>query len=191
MDGVLVSHAHVDHNGYLSFLRADIPIYSTAMTGFVTKAMQDSVPTDFERETVYAVPRDRRGGVIRSTNYRHNPAQQRPYRFYDHHRITEEASAFWGQTPGGRELAAVPSTPAGRVGELELRCFPVDHSIYGSSAFAVETSAGWVVYTGDVRLRGSAAAATRRFIDEVARLRPECCSAKALVSPTSPSRALP
>jgi len=26
VDGVLISHAHVDHNGYLSFLRSDIPI---------------------------------------------------------------------------------------------------------------------------------------------------------------------
>lgn len=172
VDGVLVSHAHVDHNGYLSFLRADIPIYSSAMTGFVAKAMQDSGQSDFERESVYATPREEKDGVLQTANYRGNPARQRPYHFYDFERLTEEARRFWGETPWSRDLAAVPAEQAGRIGELALRSFPVDHSIYGSAAFSVETSAGWVVYTGDVRFQGGTAAATRRFIEEVAKLRP-------------------
>jgi ribonuclease J len=53
-----------------------------------------------------------------------------------------------------------------------VRFFPVDHSVRGAGAWAVETSAGWVVYSGDLRWHGSAAEETKRFIDAVASLRP-------------------
>src|SRR4030042_6629617 len=42
VDGVLLSHAHLDHSGHISFLREDIPVYATSVTAFVIKAMQDS-----------------------------------------------------------------------------------------------------------------------------------------------------
>jgi ribonuclease J len=59
-----------------------------------------------------------------------------------------------------------------RVGNLEVRSFPVDHSIYGVSAFAVNTSRGWVVYTGDLRLHGKRGWLTRNFVQEAAKLKP-------------------
>jgi ribonuclease J len=37
---------------------------------------------------------------------------------------------------------------------------------------AVETSAGWIVYTGDLRLHGKTGHTTRAFVEEAARLKP-------------------
>jgi ribonuclease J len=59
-----------------------------------------------------------------------------------------------------------------KVGNLNVRCFAVDHSIYGATAFAVETSSGWVVYTGDLRLHGKTGYKTREFAQEAAKLQP-------------------
>jgi ribonuclease J len=42
VDGILLSHAHLDHSGYISFLKNSIPVYSTAVTAFIAKAIQDS-----------------------------------------------------------------------------------------------------------------------------------------------------
>ena len=56
VDGVLLSHAHLDHSGYISFLRADIPVYSTAMTAFIAKAMQDAGKADFDQQVCYFGP---------------------------------------------------------------------------------------------------------------------------------------
>src|SRR3990170_3718737 len=56
VDGVLVSHAHVDHTGYISFLREETPVYASAMTAFIAKAMQDSAMADFEKEVCYLSP---------------------------------------------------------------------------------------------------------------------------------------
>ncbi|MFC1930356.1 MBL fold metallo-hydrolase RNA specificity domain-containing protein, partial [Chloroflexota bacterium] len=50
--------------------------------------------------------------------------------------------------------------------------YPVDHSVCGASAYAVETEAGWVCYTGDLRLHGSTAFSTRAFAEQVASLKP-------------------
>ena len=35
IDGVLLSHAHLDHLGHISFLRDDFPVYTTAVTACV------------------------------------------------------------------------------------------------------------------------------------------------------------
>ncbi len=44
VDGVLLSHAHIDHSGYISFLDRTIPVYTGLTTAFIAKAIQDTVP---------------------------------------------------------------------------------------------------------------------------------------------------
>lgn len=179
VDGVLVSHAHVDHTGYISFLRQEVPIYASAMTSFITKAMQDSSMADFEKEVCYLSPREEKDGYLRvaKESYR-----QRPFCFADGAILTGGAQEFWDRSPKHilgetnlkrKRLKAAPAMPPfGLAGKLPVRFFPVDHSVYGAGAWAVETSAGWVVYSGDLRWHGAAAEDTKQFIDAVASLRP-------------------
>lgn len=162
INGVLLSHAHLDHSGYVSFLRPEIPIYTTAMTAFIAKAMQDSGKTDFEKEVSYYIPREEEKGA----------AKQRCFKVFDAQNLSLEALRFWQDTPGSRQLQTKPVEVADRVGSLTLRHFPVDHSIFGATAFAVETSSGWVVYTGDLRLRGRKGYLTEEFIEAAAQLKP-------------------
>jgi ribonuclease J len=56
---------------------------------------------------------------------------------------------------------------------FNLRCFPVDHSIPGACAWGIETSSGWVIYSGDLRLHGKRAELTHRFVEEAASLCPK------------------
>lgn len=181
VDGVLVSHAHVDHTGYISFLREDVPVYASVMTAFIAKAMQDSSMADFEKEVCYITRRAREhdGGYLKTQRESY---RQRPFCFADTAALRPEAEEFWTRSPNhipggdntrrkGLEPAPFATAPE-RVGELPVRFFPVDHSVRGAGAWAVETSAGWVVYSGDLRWHGSAAEETRRFIHEVASLRP-------------------
>jgi len=179
VDGVLVSHAHVDHTGYISFLREDVPIYASATTAFIAKAMQDSSMADFEKEVCYVTRRALDRGYLKPQRESY---RQRPFCFADTPDLSAEAQEFWTRSPnhilGGdnkrrKGLEAAPfTTDSARVGDLPVRFFPVDHSVHGAGAWAVETSAGWVVYSGDLRWHGSAAEETKRFIHEVASLRP-------------------
>jgi len=99
VDGVLLSHAHLDHSGYISFLRPEIPIYATAMTSFVAKAIQDSGKGDFEKEVCYAIPKEEREGVFQSADWKREAAQQRGFRVLDPETLTSDALAFWHLLP--------------------------------------------------------------------------------------------
>ena len=172
VDGVLLSHAHVDHTGSVSFLRPDIPLYTTALTALISKAIQDSGPSDMEREMAYAVPRESKDGVLQTK--RGAPLQQRPLRVLSGP-LSLEAERFWHESPQARRgMAATPVEAAGETigAGNALRWFPVDHSIYGAAAFAVETAAGWVAYTGDLRLHGLHGAQTQEAVAALAALKP-------------------
>ncbi len=172
IDGVLLSHSHIDHSGYISFLRQDIPVYATTMSAFIAKAMQDSGKGDFEKEVCYSIPKEEVDGAIQATFWQKCPAQQRPFRVLDSQGFAREASGFWQKTPSGRGLQAQELEAAPSVGGLPLKHFPVDHSIFGATAFAVETSSGWVVYTGDLRLHGRRGYLSERFVHSAAQLTP-------------------
>lgn len=172
VDGVLLSHAHVDHSGYISFLRADIPVYCTAMTAVIAKAMQDSGQSDFEKEVCYQTPREEDGdGVLKTTHYRAAAYRGRQFYTFDAS-VAAAVSEFWCRSCASRALDHKPLLAAGKVGRLAARAYPVDHSIYGAAACAVETERGWIVYTGDLRLHGKRGAATERFVRAAAELKP-------------------
>jgi len=174
--GVLLSHAHVDHTGYLSYLREDVPIYTGLTTAFIVKAMQDTKGGSTFQETCYITPGEEAGGILKASHYRKAPYQQRPFFALDREYILNRELDFWISCDGSRGLDPCPVRPClGReaeIGSLRALRWPVDHSIPGAGAFAVETTAGWIVYTGDLRLHGKNAAKTRAFMREAARLRP-------------------
>ena len=172
VDGVLLSHAHLDHIGAVSFLRLEVPLYATALTALISKAIQDSGRSGFEADTTYAAPRETKDGVLSSV--RGAPAQQRPLHVLDG-QLSLDGEEFWNELPQARRnMAPAPVEVASdTIGAgNKLHWFPVDHSIYGAAAFAVETAAGWVAYTGDIRLHGRHGDQTRRAVDALAELEP-------------------
>ncbi|MGE5559712.1 MAG: MBL fold metallo-hydrolase [Chloroflexota bacterium] len=169
---VLLSHAHLDHCGAVSFLSAETPIYASAATAALLKACQDTAAADFEGETAYLVPREQREGLFAATNYRTTPAVARRLAVPD---LNASLAAFWLQPAASRGLAGPPPVdwqPGSPIGGLRVRLYPVDHSVPGAVAWAVETDGGWVVYTGDFRRHGARGGETQRFLAEAAKLKP-------------------
>ena len=166
---VLASHAHVDHNGAISSLREDIPIHCSPMTAFISKAMQDC-GTAYPGDIAYVRPKREDHGLL-ATDLKAT-ARQRPH-VLTATEWTEEAGAFWSRRDGKQRLASVPPRlDASDVAGLRYRAFGVDHSVLGSTAFAIETSVGWIAYTGDLRLHGKYGEITRRFAEALSELRP-------------------
>jgi ribonuclease J len=182
VDGVLLSHAHMDHSGHIAFLKSDIPIYATAVTAFIAKAIQDSGKSDFDQQVCYYNPVStgcpagwKQMALLSSSEAR----QQRQFCIAD---IEPEALSpdaiqfwswgFWERSGRQRELSSCPLTNHSGC-SFNLRCFPVDHSIPGACAWGIETSSGWIIYSGDLRLHGKRAGLTKKFIEEATKLRPK------------------
>ena len=169
-DGVFLSHAHLDHSGYISYLREDIPIYTSAMSAYITKAIQD---TGGASSVCYFSERELVDGAVRQSQRGNKEFDGRPFVLLDQPKLTEHE--FWHRSPAVTKTLNVASTSSlytDRIGNLPLLHFPVDHSIFGANACALETSAGWIVYTGDFRMHGGRGNTTEEFTEAAARLQP-------------------
>ncbi len=183
VDGVLLSHAHLDHSGHIAFLREDIPVFSTAATAFVAKAMQDLGKPDLEQQTCYVSSRvfECPTGLKQTACLSQNSGKkQRQFVISDGpvQALSQEAlkfwslsAGFWEKGPKQKELLSVPLAGLDFSGR-GLLCFPVDHSIPGGCAWGIETSSGWVIYSGDLRLHGKRRHLTEAFVEKAASLHP-------------------
>jgi ribonuclease J len=172
LDGVLLSHAHQDHNGYLSFLDPSIPVLCGLATALLGKAIQDSGRSAHTSEVAYCVAKEEVEGIL--TTPSKGPARLRPYLIPEPE--TAAAHAYWHKSLKKSHPLEGPSLRFSgtetQIGSLRVRRWPVDHSIPGAGAFGIETGAGWVIYTGDLRLHGTRPQETEAFIREVAALKP-------------------
>jgi len=174
IDGILLTHAHLDHSGHISFLREDIPVYATATTAFIAKAVQDSGIASFDQQVCYFTPRVeeclkgwKQGAYVASSG----GDRQRRFCVADKSGLSEDARNFWEKATRQKKLDSQPLDDIGKY-SFNLRCFPVDHSIPGACAWGIETSSGWVIYSGDLRLHGRQGKLTELMIKEAAQLHP-------------------
>jgi ribonuclease J len=171
-DAVLISHAHLDHNGDLSYLDPTIPVHATRVTAFIARTMQITGQSSFEREMTYVNPRQWNEKEQALKSQRRAPYRARACTFLDGS-LGEEACRWWETSPTSKPLeTAAPEVFADEVAGLEVRWWAVDHSIPGAAAFAVRTSAGWIGYSGDIRFHGQKAPAMERLIQDLAALEP-------------------
>ncbi|MDP6184529.1 MAG: exonuclease, partial [Gammaproteobacteria bacterium] len=170
--GVLASHAHMDHIGFISFLLPDTPIVATATTAVIAKSIQDSGVGGMSAEVVYQSERHEIDHVLHSI--RNAESQRRPWLVSDHENWSPAADKFWAESSRAKGAVAghVAAQFPGSIGPFPVRALPVDHSIPGASAYAVETTEGWVVYTGDFRTHGRHGELTARFAEEARALQP-------------------
>ena len=148
VDGVLISHSHVDHVAYVHHLREDIPIYLTNESHLILKALEDTGAASFSeylhlKKSFYLEPKKRGDGYTRS---RANVVDR------DIH-IVEPYKKF-------------------EIGDFSIKSAPVDHSLPGASAFICENQDETIVYTGDLRFHGRHPELTRKFIKEAKKAKP-------------------
>jgi len=172
---ILVSHAHMDHIGNIGLLDGKIPVIASPMTVAIMKAMQDC-GGKMEAEASYItkrIPIPDETRLIEATHYRKNPFEGRDICLTCACSNTTEFQTFWDFQPMSRAL--IP----GKIKELsafpgpEIKAFDVDHSIYGACAYAINSDAGWIVYSGDVRKHGVQADKTKTFVEDAKKLSPK------------------
>jgi ribonuclease J len=178
-DGVLLSHAHLDHSGHISLLRPDIPIYATAATAFLAKAIQEVGVSTIEQQICFlsqyeltCLPGFKQESIVSSRDSK----TQRQFCIGDLDPQTLNESArkywlegFWAKARGMNSCGLTDHKGCG----FNLKCFPVDHSILGACAWGIETSSGWIIYTGDLRLHGKRPELVGNFVKQTRELHPK------------------
>ncbi len=132
-DAMFLSHAYLDHAGYLPYL-GDIPLYCSPDTETVLEALVDlGSLTGFDNEFLEINRRE-----IDEYSGGYFPGEPQLNR----------------QDPQSRTINH--TTPSNRlsVGTLELEVFDVGHSIPGALACLLVSSDQQIVYTGDLRFHG-------------------------------------
>lgn len=169
VDALFLSHAHFDHYGNVGFLRHDIPILSSPMTYAILRASSEIGKTGMSTELFDHVVRERKEGeprILVSPRTKDKVTQGRQW-VLTGDLIEDEQD--W------RKGSSCQVTKGdGMLNGIEYRAFPVDHSIYGATAFALRRGEGdWIVYSGDLRSHGARGEDTVRFAEAAGALDPK------------------
>jgi ribonuclease J len=147
IDGVLLSHAHMDHCSYVHYLREDIPMHCQQGAKDIMQALDETGST----------------GTCELISLKES------FKTYINSKGGE--SKLTGEKAKKPRLYNVGQSSF-EVGDIKAEALPVSHSLEGATAYILHTSAGPVVYTGDFRFHGYKGAETRRFIERAAEVEP-------------------
>jgi ribonuclease J len=146
-DGILLSHAHFDHNGFLNLVRPDIPLYCSEGSRCVMEMLDaTSKMSEFLRQKV-------------------------SFKFVDKKR-GEGVKRLDSRDPEGtvKRDVKIADKPFS-IGSFKITPIPVNHSLPGALAFAVETSSGTIIYSGDYRFHGYGDM-TEKFVEKASSFDP-------------------
>ncbi len=151
VDGVLVTHGHLDHLGYVHFLRKDIPIYVSRETKAIMDLFTKTGAGSFNNYSTVnpsfqLIPKSKGGGFRRRDA--RDGLEERNIQIFDFEKKF-------------------------KIGSLDIVPYRVDHSLPGATAFVIHTSEGSVVYTGDLRFHGRHGHWTQKFVEEASKEKPE------------------
>lgn len=144
VDGLLLSHAHMDHSAYIHHLRCDIPLYMTEDSYLILKVLEETSSVSFGetlryKKTFHYTQKKRGDGLKKLSG--------------------NEATLE-------RDVIVVDPYRNFEIGDLKIRSAPVDHSLPGASAFLLENNDESLVYTGDLRFHGRKPELTNKFVKE-------------------------
>ncbi len=140
-DGVVVSHAHMDHVGLVGLLRPDIPILASAESRAILGSIQETGAALPENQFVAA---STKGKVGRNKDG------------------TLSGRARFGDGPH-RSYRTEARTD---VGDWRIEHHAIDHSIHGARATILEGPDIHLAYTGDFRLHGRHAQLSKSFLQK-------------------------
>lgn len=163
---LLISHAHLDHIGYLSHIKENVPIFTSLISAVIIKCLEDTSRNI--SDLCFVKKKTVKDGILKRNK---EEICQRPY-FAFGNCNNEEIIHFWQKIERKTQVECERKNiniinNSYNLGTTKIKFFPVDHSIPGAGSFLIETSAGNVVYTGDLRLHGRNSYYTKKFIDEL------------------------
>ena len=139
IDGILLTHAHVDHCAYINYLREDIPIYCTEESKLIMQNFDDTGSDQYltlkQRFQVYE---NKKGEMSRMSGEK---------------------------TEIPRDVKIIKPDKEFSIDSIGVKPLLVDHSIPGVCGFVLHTSNGTIANTADLRFHGRRAKDTEHFVN--------------------------
>lgn len=132
-DAVFLSHAHLDHAGYLPYL-GDIPIHCSDTTRTVLETIGDI-------------------GNLQGFDSELLETERREVDFYQGGYFPSAPKISRADT-NSRQYESLVHSGRNVIGDIELEAFDVGHSIPGAFATLIESRNTQILYTGDLRFHG-------------------------------------
>lgn len=143
INGVLLSHAHVDHCAYIKYLRPDITIYCSEESKLI---MQNFDETGNGEQ--YLTLKEKFG-------------------FHESEKGTTKGQMVKNRdTEIPRKIIVFKSYKKFKIDSIDVEPLPVDHSISGVHGFVLDTSEGMIANTADLRFHGRRRKDTEKFVEK-------------------------
>lgn len=157
LKAIFLSHAHLDHAGFIPLLKENIPIITSSVTERILDAMQDTSGgkvllqfSNFKKRE--ESKNDKAQGVLVTKSRKESTTVERKFVEVNF----ESKNAVEGEIDG-----------------IKYKLFSVDHSVPGAMAMYLEVDGESIAYTGDIRFHGENAEGSYAFVEEVKRLKPK------------------
>lgn len=142
IDGVLLTHAHIDHCAYIHYLRPDIPIYCSDASKLIMQGFQDT------------------GGDEEYITYKEN------FKIYENSRgEVSRAKTEANREEIPRTIKIINQSKPLKLDSISIESISIDHSLPGVYGFLIHTSEGDIGYTADIRFHGRRAEDSQKFVD--------------------------
>lgn len=142
-DGVVLTHAHVDHAAYIHYLRPDIPIYCSEATRLIMQGLQDT------------------GSREEYIMFKQN------FQIYENSK-GEMSKGKGEEYQEPRKIVTFENMKKFKVDSIEVEPLAVDHSLPGVTGLILHTSKGSIAYTADIRFHGRRASDSQKFVEQCA-----------------------
>ncbi len=147
LDGILLSHAHLDHGAYIGLLDEKIPVHTSDTTKELLNLIDDLRPRGVSKEIV-------------SPNKMELGQNKKGY--------TPGAYKI-DKTNAERNIIGHVDNEEFKIGGFIIKMFSVDHSIPGASSFIIKTPDDKkIAYTGDIRFHGRYSKRSKKFVESAA-----------------------